>query len=948
MACLNINSLLGHIDQLRLFLSTNEKTDILVINETKLDQTVHDNEIYLPGFDVVRRDRITNGRNGGGVSMYLRSNLCFHVRDDLSSSNLESLIIEITKPRSKPFLVGTWYRPPQSSPDLFAQFETLVGKIDAENKEFYLLGDLNCNLLPEHLDSNSSQLLNIMEIYGLSQLINEPTRITQNSRTLIDLCLTNSPGKVSRSGVVQVGISDHSLVYMTRKSRQMRSGIHKTSVIRNFKHFNSADFLHDLKQLQWNDVSIHKDPNEMWNVWKDHFMSAIDKHAPSKTKRISTKKSPWITRDLITKMHKRDFLKRNHSKTNDPKSWEDYKKARNDVNSSIKLAKRRYFTDNLEANTKDPRKTWKLINELQNRQRKVTNISEIKVDNRSLSSAPEITEAFNSHFANIGQELACEISETDVNVLSYLKPVQNKFILRTTDVQTVIDLIKKIDGKKATGLDRIPCRLLKSAVDVVAPSLTEIFNQSISRGVFPMEWKLARVTPVFKKGSKSDVNNYRPISVIPIVAKIFEKIVYDQLYRYLNSNNLLTNCQSGFRSLHSTLTALLETANSWNVNIDKGFLNGVIFIDLKKAFDTIDHEIVIQKLESYGIRDNELKWFKSYLSDRSQKCFTNGHLSSLRPVTCGVPQGSILGPLLFLIYINDLPNCLSEGIPRMYADDTTISYAASTLSNIQTQLNLELKNINIWLRSNKLSLNVAKTEFMVIGSRQRLQNQGDCASTLQVEDKQINKVENTKSLGVYIDDKLSWKTHISKISKKISSGIGALKRVRPFVNQHTATTIYKALIEPHFEYCSSVWDGLSQQLSDKLQKLQNRAARVITCSGYDTSSDLLLKQLGFEKLQVKRSKQKAIMVYKSLNALTPSYLEDLFTIKSAPYIFRDSENKLIIPKPRTDYCKRSFSYSGSVLWNGFPVELRKSSSLSQFKRGLDNFYSKSDSHTANM
>ena len=210
-----------------------------------------------------------------------------------------------------------------------------------------------------------------------------------------------------------------------------------------------------------------------------------------------------------------------------------------------------------------------------------------------------------------------------------------------------------------------------------------------------------------------------------------KKIIYDQLYNYLNVNDLLTSCQSGFRSLHSTLTALLEASNNWCVNVDKGLLNGVIFIDLKKAFDTIDHEIILQKLAKYGVDQDALKWFKSYLKNRLQRCNINNHLSSATPLNCGVPQGSIIGPLLFLIYINDLPNCLSLGFPRMYADDTNVTFAASDMLGLETQINTELKSINLWL-------NVAKTEFMVISSRQKLQSLNDKTVNINVEGVKIN------------------------------------------------------------------------------------------------------------------------------------------------------------------------------------------------------------------
>ena len=929
-------------------MSQSKGIDILAINETKLDSTIKDNEVHLPGYDLVRKDRENNGRHGGGVCIYVRSNINFQIRADLSPSDIECLTIEISRPRSKPFLVSTWYRPPQSSPDLFAVFERVVDKVDAENLELYLLGDLNCDLFPDSVNANSSHLLNIMDIYGLTQLITEPTRVTQYSRTLIDLCLTNSPDKICNSGVVNIGISDHSIIFLTRKISHFRSFVHKTAEVRQLKNFNQDEFLRDLRMNEWNRVSMLNNPNEMWNLWKHLLMSVIDKHAPLKTKRIRNKRSPWITNELLREIYKRDFLKKKATSTNDPLIWKEVKGARNKVNNSIKKAKRNYFSEKLDASKWNPRKTWRLINELQSRQCKSTKVSQIKLGQQVFTSSEDISQAFNNHFTSIGQTLAREIPTVDIDPLYYVKTSDRVFSFERINVQEVVTLVKGIDGGKATGLDNIPCKLLKITADVVAPSLTCIFNQSLLTGIYPSDWKLAKVTPIFKNGSKSDLNNYRPISVIPAVAKIFEKIIYNQLYNYLNVNDLLTSCQSGFRSLHSTLTALLETSNNWCVNVDKGLLNGVIFIDLKKAFDTIDHEIILQKLAKYGVDQDALKWFKSYLTNRLQRCYVNNHLSSVSPLNCGVPQGSIIDPLLFLIYINDLPNCLSLGSPRMYADDTNVTFAASDMLGLETQINTELKNINLWLRANKLSLNVAKTEFMAINSRQKLHSLNDKTINVNVEGVKINQTDHSKALGLNIDENLSWKEHINSVSKKVASSIGALKRIRPFISMHTAIKIYKGLIEPHFDYCIVVWDGLSQQLSEKLQKLQNRAARVITKSSYNTNSSYLLNSLSWDNSLVRRTKKRANLMYKCVNKLAPNYLCNMFTPRALSFDLRDASQKLCLPKPRTDYLKRSFSYSGASLWNDLPEDIRTTKSLRNFKRRIDKWLSVSDSHTANM
>ena len=268
--------------------------------------------------------------------------------------------------------------------------------------------------------------------------------------------------------------------------------------------------------------------------------------------------------------------------------------------------------------------------------------------------------------------------------------------------------------------------------------------------------------------------------------QIFEKCVCDQLSEYLNANNLLSHCQSGFRSLHSTLTALVDAANSLSVNINNSLVNGVVFIDLKKAFDTIDHNILLRKLRIYGVDTISIKWFESYLIRRSQRCSLAGQLSNAAAVSCGIPQGSNLGPLLFLVYINDLPNFLRLISPKMFADDTNITFAASTLTDLEKGLNSELRSLDIWLISNKLSLNVAKTEFMVIGSNQRLNSFSDNQVNVEIDAKLITKGKEAKSLGVIIDEHLSWSNHIGDLSKKISSAIDALKRIRPYISKRTA------------------------------------------------------------------------------------------------------------------------------------------------------------------
>ena len=388
--------------------------------------------------------------------------------------------------------------------------------------------------------------------------------------------------------------------------------------------------------------------------------------------------------------------------------------------------------------------------------------------------------------------------------------------------------------------------------------------------------------------------------------------------------------------MFSTETALLEMTNEWLWNIDNKHLNGVIFLDLKKAFDTMDHAILLRKLQLHGVDCLSLKWFRSYLSDRKQQTFIGGAQSDFCNVTCGIPQGSILGPLLFTIYISDLPSCNLFSKPRMYADDTTLTSSAEDPCVLEHKMNFDMNLIQSWLTANKLTLNVKKTKYMLIGSKFKL-SQIHNDFTVKVHNTPPDRVTKHKTLGVHIDESVNWRPHINATSKKISAGLAILKRVSTTIPFDTRMNMYNALVVPYFNYCSTVWGNIGKGLSDRIQKLQNRAARILTFSNYKTRSSILLDDLGWERLGNKRLKQLAMIMYKIHNNLSSSYLRRIFTNTSIVHAhnLRNSEINWYVPRPRTEYAKGSLHCRGSVLWNKIPSEIRHLSSLKLFKTSLN-------------
>ena len=446
------------------------------------------------------------------------------------------------------------------------------------------------------------------------------------------------------------------------------------------------------------------------------------------------------------------------------------------------------------------------------------------------------------------------------------------------------------------------------------------------------------MTPIFKGGDKNSFGNYRPISVISVIGKVMEKVVYDQVHEYLLEHNLLTSCQSGFRPKHSTQSALLNVTDKWMSAIDNGELVGLVMIDLKKAFDCVDHSILLKKLALYGFDTAVVKWFENYLcSERKQYTCINGMSSDVRNVKCGVPQGSLLGPVLFSLYTNDLPNKVNNCQMSLYADDTCLFCSGSDPKQIIDTLNDDLKEISVWLKENKLVVNAKKCETMIIGTKPKLKkcNNHFNEYPVYIDSTVVKRVSTCKYLGIYIDENLLWNKQIEHLKSKVVKSLYLLKRIRPYIDERIALLFYKSVIQSHFDYCCVVWGNTCRTYCKQLQILQNRSLRIVMKVDYLFSTNQLYASLHLDKLHTRRTKQLAKIMYQSEKRMGPPYLSELFIRRESHYQTRSGEAQLELIRPKTNYGKRRFIYQGAKLWNSLVNRISSQTSLAVFKKCLN-------------
>ena len=656
--------------------------------------------------------------------------------------------------------------------------------------------------------------------------------------------------------------------------------------------------------------------NDLWHSFSSAFVFIANRHAPVIQKRVrGIDNCPWLNRDIKYDIRQRDYLVKKARKTNLSEDWKRYRCLRNRVTNKIKAAKARYNRQIIEENSGDSKAFWKTVKKIIPGETKEMP-PRMKIGENISSDTRVIANALNSFFAGTAHRLLHSLGEVAYNIAKYNgDPTQilQRPPLKFQEVSKnfVLCQLQRLKTSKAVGLDDISPRLLKDAARIVAKPLADIINASLHQAKVPVDWKAARVIPLFKKGDVNNMDNYRPISILSIASKLLERAVHIQLVNYLREHKLLNPYQCGFRKGHSTEFAALSFADTIRRNIDLGLMTGAVFLDLRKAFDTVDHSTLLGKLFTIGVTGQEQNWFNDYLSGRSQVVGFNGVVSGSEPVTIGVPQGSILGPLLFILYVNDLPDVICNCSILMYADDTVLFCSGSDVTKIEKRLNDELNLIGRWLCDNNLFLNVAKTESMLFGTVARLKNVD--RFQIQVHGHTIRRVFEFRYLGIVFDEHVNWNAHVKYVLGKAGKRIGMLGRIRKNLTVHCANTIYVSFIRPVLDYCDSVYNCCGEMNTNSLEKLQRRAARIV-CKSQD--SDCAMDFLKWGTLLNRREHHTFSIVNKCISGNCPQFFNSYFNFNKSisQRVTRQSEH-LHLPRVRTEVAKRSFYYNGCIIYN---------------------------------
>ena len=919
----------GHYDQFLLFLSNlNSLPDIIVLTETWLCYG-QDNDYPIPGYN---SNALIRGKTGGGVSIYVREEYSFSIIDEFIFRSAEAIFLRVsisTKSNSlssgivlHDIVIGGVYRPFFGS-NKYLEFhddlEKVLNFVSVNNYSCIIAGDMNINLVKNN-DLHVVQYTSLFASYNFNCHIVQPTRID----ACLDHIFSNISGSFIKSSVLDCDISDHdaSLIEIINLSSYFSTSSNRAPYF-SFRGFDINVFSSRVSQVTLNEVLNAEDANLAMSLFCNKFTHVCSPYLLVNSVIIKTPRirQPFVTTGLaISSAHKNKLYKLHKQNPNDSELLHRYKRYKKLFNKLLWISKQRYYHSKIEKCAGDMKKTWGIVREILNKKVNMNHPVALSVDGKRISDSVDIADAFNVHFSSVGSKLADRISSSDGHFSDFLR---DKFVSLMPDNNFSTEELKKVivslDETKSAGCDGIHPRLIKLAVDSVASPLCHVFNCCLNQGVYPSGLKIAKVIPLYKTGDPTNVTNYRPISLLSVVNKIFEKLIHSRLIKHLIDHDILNPYQHGFRPGRSTTTALASILPRIQDAIDNKLMCLGLFIDLKKAFDTVPHSILISKLNHYGIQGKFSCLLESYLSHRKQRVWIGNCTSNELYVPVGVPQGSVLGPLMFLLHINDIVHSLPTVCePRLFADDTGIFLIGNDLNSLFTDAQISLNGLHQWLLVNKLSLNLSKTNYVLFSS-----HHVDCGDRLLLLDGvKIDRKRCVKYLGLHLDECLKWDEHISAVSRKVAPIIGSLWRVRKFLTRGLLRCAYFSLVESHLCYGLEFWGSAYDVHMDTLIKLQKRAIRCCTFSHFLSNTEPLFISMNILPLRKLYLVRLCLFVYKILFNLSPPLVEFSWNFSSNARALRSSDrSSLIVPRIRTNYGSQSLHYIGARAFNLLPSEL---------------------------
>ena len=925
---INAQSIPAHYPDL---LSSFDSKDIhaILISESWLKPCLQSTSYSLPGFHLIRNDRI--GRVGGGVAIYLRAHIPFSIVSTslpLNNAYAEHLLIEVILNHTK-LLLGVFYSP-NLTVDYFSSFEILVDQFMPSYEHTLIMGDFNTCLLKN--DSRASRLQTLVNSANLNILPLAPTHHFPHSNpSLLDLILVSSIDHVARHGQCPaLAFSYHDLLYVSYKVRPPKA---KSRILlqRNFGGMDLERLTEDARKIDWTVIDNARTVDEQINLFNGFLISLYDTRAPVRPVRMKHLPAPWLTADIKKLQEKKHNAKSKYISDGSDANRNKYVRARNRCNRVCRDSQRRHIYKSV-IEEDDPAKVWKFLKSLGVGKTK----HKVNPSNLDLNS-------LNQHFT----------SSSTIDSTSKLKTLIDLSSLPTPQVPpfkfsqfTVCDVKRNIIAIKsdAVGADCISRKMIIPIIDILAPVITSILNRSIQRGDFPSIWKDAQILPLPKKINPSSFSDYRPISILPLLSKVLERLVHKQLSTFLLKHNFLSSLQSGFRHGHSTTTALVKITDDIRHGMDDQKITVLTLLDFSNAFSTVDFDILLALLTSLNISPEVIDWFRSYLCGRRQRIRIDDSYSEWSFTSAGVPQGGVLPPLLFSIFINTI--CLKiSSLYHLYADDLQI-YAQGTLTELPNtiqKINDDLKQISVWSKHFGLTINPLKSQAIVIGSPRLLSKINlSHISTILIDGTSIPFRESVRNLGVIMDKHLSWEPQIVEVSKKIYAASASLRRLRNFLPIPTKIALANSLLLPILDYADICYLDIKEEQLNKLERLQNLCIRFIFgIRKYDHVSEFRDK-LKWLPIRLRRNTHILHLLYSVLfNPSTPPYLKKQFRFLHDVHSLslRSQKNLLLEISPHSSsFLTNSYTIKAARLWNSLPISIRHAISLQKFNTLLKNHF----------